>query len=166
MAETGLKTAWGEATLSVGTPGTGGAMGAALTKIGEIEENSLSVETADGKKYELKGSGGKLLDSMTGEPTLTVKATVVGLAAASPFWTTETKGTGAALKKVVKSLVCSTKKSVKIATKVVGSDYIEFPNCSANAKVTFSEEKGWLAEMEFTLLQNSAGEFFQIGQVV
>lgn len=159
------KTAWGEINLNVGKALANGAMATTLTSIGVIKEDTITITTTDGTTYELKKSGGTLIDKLQGEPTLTIGVTVVGLAAATPFWVTESDGEGDAQRTKVKSLVCSDKYSVSMAALVVGSEFIEMPNCSVTAKPVFSETLGWTAEITFELVKNTEGVIFQFGTV-
>lgn len=65
----------------------------------------------------------------------------------------------------IKSFVCSEYFSVKMASKVVGSDSLEAPKCTVSVKPVFSEKEGWSAEVEFTILKGTAAYLFNVGTV-
>ena len=152
-------TAWGETLLYYATPLTGGILGTTWVQVGTIKEDTLSLETADGTKLELWGSGHVLVDSLLNEGTMNIKATVIGISSAikSLFWDMN----GAK----VESLVNSSHYSFKIATKVTGSDTFLAPWCSVNMKPLFSEKEGWTAELNIAVLKGDAGYFFETGTV-
>lgn len=157
-------TAWGEVIISFGTPAAGDAMSATLTDIGKIKEDTVSIEKADGTVLELFSTGHNLVDKLKGEPTLTLKATLIGITAAAValFWETTTVTTRTA----VASLVNSTKKSVKLASKVVGSDTFEAPYCEVSMGPLFSEKEGWTAEVSITVIKGATGKIFYMDKVV
>lgn len=156
-------TAWGEYVVSIGMTGTGGAMASALTDLGYIHENTVSLETADGQSLELFGTGHVLVDSAKQEPTLTLKFNIIGNAKAMQFWETETGGTPAVTK--VKSLVNNDKWSVRLASKVVGSETLEIPVASIYCKPTIAEDKGWISECEVKMIMGETGALFHFGKV-
>lgn len=59
-----MPTAWGEIIMSIGTPGAGEIMSTTLTSLGNIKEESVSLETEDGNVYQLFGTGHVLLDQL------------------------------------------------------------------------------------------------------
>lgn len=156
-------TAWGEQIVSFGTPAAGDAMSASLTSIGTIKEDSVSIEKADGTVLELYGTGHVLVDKLKGEPSLTLKFTLVGIsdAAIALFWDAAKVTTRTS----VASLVNSTKKSVKLASKVVGSDTLEAPYCEVSMGPLFSEKEGWTAEISVTIIKGATGKLFYMDKV-
>lgn len=147
--------------MKAGASGANGAMSENLESLGHILQNSISITTEDGTTYELRESGGGLIDSLEGEPTLTVNATLIGIEKATPFWETETvEG-----KEQVKSLVNSGKYSVSFESEVVGSDTFEAPYTSIKATPVFSEEQGWTVVLAIKLLKGGADYLFAFGKV-
>jgi hypothetical protein len=158
-----VKTAWGEQVVSIGTPGTGDIMATTLADIGLIKEESISFEKADGTKLELFSTGHNLVDSLRTEPIITLKMTLIGItdSARQMFWKTTT----ALGRTTVKSLVNSTKYSVKLASKVVGADTLEAPYCEVSMGPLFAEKEGFTAEVAFTFLRGATGDLFYMDVV-
>lgn len=160
-------TAWGsKVQIKLGTPATGNAMSTSLAGIGVIKEDSIAVETADGTNLEWKGVGGKLIDQLKGEPTITIKCIVKNLNKSnlSKFWNVQEDATSGKLK--VLGMTNSTKYSVLLGSDVVDSETFEAPYCSVGMKPVYSEKEGWGQEVEFTLLSPGEGKpLFEIGQV-
>lgn len=154
-----MATAWGEIVLSTGTPGASDAMSTSLTPLGYIKEDSLAIETEDGEVMQLFGTGHVLIDEQGGEPSVRIKATLIG--ANKTFWDmAESPNTGR-----VESFVTSAFYSVRFASKVVGSDTFEAPKCKIAAKPLFSEKEGWTVELTITVLKGTAGYFWNFGTV-
>jgi hypothetical protein len=160
-------TAWGEIDIEFGTPGNGDLMSSTLKKIGTVKEESLSVEKEDGTKLELYGTGHILVDELKTDPKLTIKGIVIGISKenVTEFWDATPSGTGATEKIEVASLVSKKKYSVRLASKVSGSDTLEAPYCSVVFSPAFSEKEGWTAEFAFTMIKGASGKLFHIGKV-
>lgn len=161
-------TAWGEILMQIGKTGANDAMAAPLKSIGVLKEESISLTTEEGKKYQLYGSGHELLDELLGEPSLTVTATIVQVPEETrkELWEVEETGEGEAKKMKVKSMVTREKYSVQFASRVPGSETFEAPRCSVNMKPIFSETEGWSAEVSFNIIKSKkTGVLFQFGVV-
>jgi hypothetical protein len=156
-------TAWGEQVVSFGTPAAGDTMSASLTDIGKIKEDTVSIEKADGTVLELFSTGHNLVDKLKGEPTLTLKFTLIGITAAAIalFW----DATLVSTRTTVKSLVNSDKLSVKLASKVVGADTLEAPYCEVSMGPLFAEKEGWTAEISVTIIKGASGNLFFMDKV-
>lgn len=153
-----MATAWGEIIMSVGAPGVGEVMGASLTSLGFIQEDTLEITTEEGDKIQLFGTGHVLVDQLQLEDTITVNCSLIGIEKATQFWEL---GTG----NQVKSLVNSDDWSVKFASKVVGSDTFEAPKCRIKATPQFSEKEGWTVDLAITVLMGEAAYLFEFGTV-
>lgn len=166
MAESASATAWGNVNIRIGESANG-SMATELVTIGTLKEDSVSIETAEGTKYELYGTGHVLVDQLFSEPTLTLKAQVIGANRdlIEKLWNTSKTGTGNTEKLVVKSLVTSKKFSVQLASEIEGSDTFEAPNCSVSMSLVFSEKEGWCGDISFTIMKGGDDSFFQFGKV-
>lgn len=153
-----MAIAWGEIVLSYGTPGASDAMSASLTPLGYIKEDSLAIETEEGEVMQLFGTGHVLVDEQGGEPSVRIKATLIGVD--DTFWTMDATNTGQ-----VESFIDSAYYSIKVASKVVGSETLEAPKCKIAAKPLFSEKEGWTVELTITVLKGLAGYFWNFGTV-
>ena len=154
--------------MNIGLTGANDIMATALESIGVLKEDSLSLATEEGKKYELWGSGHELIDELQGEPILTVSGTVIQIPddIRKKLWEVSEQGSGDAKKIQVKSLVTREKYSVQFASKVVGSETFEAPKCSVSMKPVFSETEGWTAEFSFKIIKSKiTGVLFQFGTV-
>lgn len=161
------KTAWGKVILKIGETTADGAMAATLESLGYMKEDSVTLETAEGTKLQLFGTGHELIDELLTEPILTLKATVVGanMAVIKKLWKVTETGTGDTKKVMVQSMVTSKKFSVQMATEVIGSDTFEAPKCSVSMALTFSEKEGWNGTMSFTMLKAKDNTLFGFGLV-
>lgn len=161
------ETAWGKIQMELGAPAVDGGMSKNLESIGILKDESISIEAADGTNYELYGSGHELVDELKGEPTITVKATIIQMpeAVRAKIWEIESVDAAGNPKYRVKSLVTNRKWSTRFASQVVGSETFEAPYCSMSMKPVFSEKEGWSAEVEFKIIRGKAGYLFDFGIV-
>ncbi len=145
------ETAWGS---SVGFNIDG-------TPIGIVKQDSISVETADGTKLEWKAVGGKVIDQLQGEPTVTVKCVVKNLNKSNleKFWKIEEEGD----KIKVLGMTNAAKYAISIGSDVVGAEIFTAPKCAVAMRPKFAENEGWTQEVEFTLLEKN-GVLFEISQ--
>lgn len=151
-------TAWGEILLSYGTPGTNDEMATSLSSLGYIKEDSLSIDTEEGEMLQLFGTGHVLVDEQGSEPIVRIKATLIGVN--NTFWDMASSPDTA-----VESFVDSANYSIKMASKVVGSETLEAPKCKVAAKPLFSEKEGWTVELTITVLKGKAGYYWNFGTV-
>lgn len=144
-------TAWGEIALKIGDANPTGAMQTTLESIGIVKEDSISIDTQDGKKMEWKAVGGAVIDSLQGEPTLTIKAHVKNLnkTALSKFWTVKE-----ATDNLEVSGFTNTKKfAISLEPSVVGAEVTNYPLTTINAKPVFKEDAGWGLDIEIKILK-------------
>lgn len=150
-----MATAWGEIVMSVAKTGASDVMGTPLVPLGYIKEDSLAIETEEGEVMQLFGTGHVLVDEQGGEPSVRIKATLLGITNGKQFWTFDATNVGQ-----VESFVTTDNYSVKFASKVVGSESFEAPKCKIAAKPLFSEKEGWTIELTITVLKGVAGYFW------
>lgn len=158
------KTAWGNLTLEIAEASAEQTMPVALEQLGWIEEGSISLDVARGTKLELKETGGIVRDSKENEPTITVKMDILGIPEAmrTKFWDSET----ALGKTTVKSLVTDKKFALKISNpKIIGSDTLEIPYTTVFMSPLLSDDKGYRANLEFTILKGIADYLFDMDTV-
>lgn len=163
-------TAWGKILMKAGETGAADIMATAekLLSIGVLKEETITLTTEEGKKYQLFGSGHELLDELLGEPSLMVTATVLQVPEETrkKFWEIVPVGEGEAKKLQVKSMVTHKKYSVQFASQIPESETFEAPRCSVNMKPVFSETEGWCAEISFNIIKSKiTGVLFQFGVV-
>lgn len=151
------KTAWGEIELSVGETGSEGAMANTLTSVGYILENSFSMPNEEGTTLSLNATGGVRVDEKTGEPRIVVNCTLIGIDKATQFW----GGTA----KRVNSFTNDKKYSIRIASKVVGSEALEAPECKISGLPQFSETEGWTVPLTISILKGEAGYYCEYVEV-
>ena len=137
-------------------------MGTPLVDVGYIVEDSISLAKEDGTILSLKGTGGVTVDELKNEPTLKLSMNLIGLEKAKQFWGIDDTQTTTTR---VKSLVNYDKYSVKMASKVVGSDTLEAPECSISGTPVFTEKQGWTVALEITIKKGEAGYLFDFGVV-
>lgn len=156
------KTAWGEIELSVGETGTAGAMATTLTSVGYILENSFAMPNEEGTTLSLNATGGVRVDEKNGEPRIIVNCTLIGIEKAAQFWGIDTATTG---KTRITSFTNDKKFSVRIASKVVGSEALEAPECKINGLPQFSETEGWTVPLVISILKGEAGYYYDYVEV-
>ncbi len=143
-------------------------MATIFKSMGNILEESLSIEKEDGTVLQLFEEGHILIDELHQEPTLKINATIIGIPEdiRQAFWNVETSGTGDARKVSVKSLLNSNKYSVKFAAEgVPGSETFEAPYCSVNMGPAYTSAQGWTATVVITILKGKSGRLFDFGVV-
>lgn len=168
LTNTNAATAWGDTHIYMGTPEANGGMAKTLEDLGIIDEDGMTMETADGTALQLKDINGKLIDELTQEPELTLNFTLLKPSEETrgKFWDMEESGTGDQRKVNVKSLITLQKYSVKFANpKMVGSETFEAPYCSVTMKPNWSASKGFYAECSAKILNGDAGYLFGFGIV-
>ncbi len=152
-------TAWGNATLEVGTPGEGDVMATTLDKVGYVLQDSLGLEQEDGTVLQLIEEGGIIHDQMQQEGIKTIVGEMIGMQddIMQRFWTTETDGTIT----WVKSTVTSNKFSFRISVpQNVGSKRMLIPYASMSLGVAYSSAQGWTQPFTITILTGATGNQF------
>ena len=164
MAVKNNPTAWGNLIFRVAEADPTGEMPEALEQLGWIVENSISIDVQRGTKLELKETGGVLRDSVETEPTLKIGMDIIGIPEEmrKKFWDTEDKEG----KIRVKSLVNTSKYAIGILNpKIKGSDTLEVPNTEVFMSPLLTDDKGYTATLEFTILKSKAEHLFDMGKV-
>lgn len=157
-------SAWGELDIQIGVPGALNVMSTALSSIGNVKEDSFSLETEDGTKLQWFASGHNLVDELRLQPTLTLKMSIknLNLSNLSKFWAV----TENVDKIEVDAMMTSDKFSVSIAPLVSGAEKLEIPYCAVSMKPTYSEDAGYGQDVEFTILRPKLGDpLFTISRV-
>lgn len=157
-------TAWGNLQLEIADAETAQIMPTTLEQLGWVEEGSISLDVARGTKMELKETGGIVRDSQETEPTVTVSMDIIGIPEAMrlKFW--EAKEETDKIR--VKSLVSSKKFAIKISNPAIsGSDTLEVPYASVFMSPLLTDDKGYRANLEFTILKGKADYLFDMGAV-
>lgn len=158
-------TAWGSIDIKIGTPGLANIMSADLASLGNIKENSFSVETEDGTKLQWFATGHNLIDELRLQSTITIKCSIknLNLSTLSKFWSVTDDTSGIK----VMSMTTSAKFSVQIGSPVVGSEVLEIPYASVYMKATYAEDSGYGQDVEFTVIRGSkTAPLFTIKKVV
>jgi len=155
-------TGWGKVSLLYGTPTSSQEMATTLVKMGDILENSLSIEQQEGTKLQLYAEGHILKDELQLEGTNSIKATLIGIPedTRKKFWATDNAG------ETVSSMITASKFSIKLVPHVLGAETLSAPYCSINLGMAYSSQQGWTAPVTVTILQNEAGKFFEFGTVI
>lgn len=144
-------TAWGEISLKIGDANPNGTMQQTLESIGVVKEDSIAIDTQEGKKMEWKAVGGAVIDSMQTEPTLSIKAHVKNLnkAVLSKFWNvTET-----ADNLEVSGFTNTRKFAISLEPSVLGAEVTNYPLTTISAKPSFKEDAGWGLDVEIKVLK-------------
>ena len=158
-------SAWGGLDIKIGTPAALNAMSTTLASIGNVKEDSFSIETEDGKKLQWFASGHNLIDELRLQAVLTIKCSIknLNLSNLSKFWTVTDDEAGIK----VMNMNTSSKFSVRISTGVVGSEALDIPYCSVYMKASYSEDSGFGQDVEFTILKGApTAALFTIKKVV
>lgn len=158
------KTAWGNLILEIAESNEEQTMPVALEQLGWVEEGSISLDVARGTKLELKETGGIVRDSKENEPAITVKMDILGIPVSmrTKFWDAETT-----LEKTkIKSLVTDKKFALKLSNpEIIGSDTLEIPYTTVFMSPLLSDDKGYRATLEFTILKGLANYLFDMDVV-
>lgn len=147
MAETGATaaksnaTAWGEIEFLVGAQDTDPTEAAGIVRAG-----SFSLEVQDGQTKEWRAIGGKIIDSIQEEPTLRVSFEVKNI---NPSWWKSTGG-------VVSSFISNDHHSIKISSKVSGSEVLTLWNCTITARPVYGDDSGYGTQVTATALYSEA----------
>ena len=161
-------TAWGEVVMKIADTEALETFPTTLVDLGDIMEDTLSINKEDGTKLQLFKEGHILLDELQTEPTLNITLTLVGISDVNKakFWETTTSGSGDTAKFAVKALTNTKKFAIQFAAvKVKGSDTFEAPKCTVQLSPIYSSKEGWKAEVSITIIKATTGVLFQFGKV-
>ncbi len=155
-------TAWGEEKIYIADAKEDGAMPNAseFKLLGNIKEDSISIDTQEGKKYEWKATGGRVVDSYQGEPTHSVKCVVKNLnkSVLEKVW--KVKEVGNALH--IESFSMNKKYAIKMDSEVEGAEVVKFAKCAVSAKQIYSGDNGFELEVTFSILDPGEGKPKQV----
>ncbi len=170
LSTTSKPTAWGSIHAFIGTTGTNDAMAATLYDLGSIKDDDFSIETEEGEVYELKDINGKLLDTLTQEPRLTINCSLIKMSETTmgKFWTVTEDGEGDARKLKVTSMVQNGYMSFQFKNiNAVGSETFEAAKCKVSMEPKYEKDKGFSGDLKIEILwpDRAGAELFQFGVV-
>ena len=147
-------TAWGKITLNVAEAGSDANMPESLSSLGIVEEDTFALETEEGEKIQLFGSGHVLVDEKQLEniETLSCQVIVPSLEQITKFWEVTKTGDGDTAKYTVHSTVASKHYAVQFLPELTGAIKLEAPKTNPSCQLTFEEKKGWVLAISFTLI--------------
>lgn len=152
---------WSKVKIEVGKTGDNDAMATTLTSIGTINDKSTSLACEDGDKLEAKATGGIVVATEEGEPTVTITTRVKEM-----DFDTEKMFTGATISEdgdelVVKTNVVGDDFSVKLTPKNIGAIGIKVRRCNVKFRPGHSEEEGNYVDLTFTIVPCEDGELYR-----
>lgn len=170
LSTTSKPTAWGSLHAYVGATGPSDAMASELYDLGSIKDDDFSIETEEGEVYELKDINGKLLDTLTQEPRLTVNFSLIKMneTTMSKFWTITEEGTDGSRKVKITSMVHNGYMSFVFKNpNAVGSETFEAAKCKVSMDPKYEKDKGFSGDVKIDILwpDRTGAELFQFGVV-
>lgn len=161
MAANKLIMSWAKLKIEIGETGDSDAMATTLTSIGTIKDKSTTMTSEDGDKLEAKATGGVVVATEEGEPTITITTRVM-----EPEFNLEKTLLGATLntgndEATIKTNVVSKDYSVKLTPKNIGSTGIKARKTHISYKPGHSEEEGQYVDLTFTILACADGELYK-----
>lgn len=147
-------TAWGKITLNIGETGASDAMASALSELGIVEEDSFALETEEGDKIQLFGTGHVLVDEKQLENIESVSCQVIvpSLEQITKFWDVTKTGAEGAEVYTVHSTVSNKYYSIQFLPELVGAIKLEAAKTKPSCQLTFEEKKGWVLQISFTIV--------------
>lgn len=128
--------------------------------IGAIKQKSTTLEATDGESFELRGTGGHLLDIVETEGGFALKTTVV-----EPTKLYKTLGLSpddfVAGKQKVKTHVVDGRYAARLSPKRVGGIGVEAPVTQISFKPGGSEEEGGSAELTFNFIKGAQDYWYE-----
>lgn len=150
---------WSKVKILLGKTGANEAMATTLTSPGIINDKSTSLTSEDGETLEAKATGGVVVASEQGEPTLTITTRIKEM-----DFNTEAafiKGTvGESGDLTVKSNVIDDDYSIKVVPKNVGSIGVKARRGHLSFRPGYSEEEGHYVDLTYKILACSDGELY------
>lgn len=155
-----LIMAWSECTIKIGPTPADETMAKTLTEIAPIKDKSATLESSDGDELRMKQTGGKTIAREALEGGFMLKARIVEPADKLPTML----GLGAASGNEfqVKTHLVSIPWSVELTPKNTGATGIRVPKTNITYKPGWSEDDGHYADLEFEILQGSAGYWYSM----
>ena len=147
-------TAWGKITLNIGETGASDAMALNLSELGIVEEDSFALETEEGDKIQLFGTGHVLVDEKQLENIESVSCQVIvpSLEQITKFWDVTKSADKGAEVYTVHSTVSNKYYSIQFLPELVGATKLEAAKTKPYCKLTFEEKKGWVLQISFTII--------------
>lgn len=150
---------WSKCKIEIGKTGADDAMATSLANIGIVNDKSTSLSSEEGDKLEAKGSGGVVVATEEGEPTVKITTRVKEMDFATESSLIDASVSNEEL--VVKSNIVSGDYSVKVTPKNIGAIGIK----ARKTHVTFlpgsSEEEGHYVDVTFTIQACADGELYR-----
>ena len=152
---------WSKCKVEVGKTGAADAMAASLSSVGTINDKSTTLATEDGETLEAKATGGIVVASEEGEPTITITTRVKEM-----DFDTENMFTGATKSTngdelTVKTNIVSDDFSVKVTPKNIGATGIKVRRSHVSFRPGSSEEEGQYVDLTFKVLACEDGELYK-----
>nr|DAI30113.1 MAG TPA: hypothetical protein [Caudoviricetes sp.] len=152
---------WSKCKIEVGKTGEADAMASVLKSVGTINDKSTTLATEDGEKLEAKATGGIVVASEEGEPTITITTRIKEM-----DFDTENMFTGATKSTdgdelTVKTNVVSDDFSVKVTPKNIGATGIKVRRSHVSFRPGSSEEEGQYVDLTFKILACEDGELYK-----
>lgn len=131
-----------------------------LENIGKIKQKATALEATDGESFELRGTGGHLVDAVETEGGFALKTTVI-----EPTKLYKTLGLSpddfTSGKQKVKTHVVNDRYAVRLTPKRVGGIGIEAPVTQISFKPGGSEEEGGSAELTFNFIKGAQDYWYE-----
>ncbi len=158
-------TAWGGEQIYIAEANADGLMPQddSFSLLGIIKEDSIGLDSQDGKKKNYTATGGRLIDSLTGEPTQSIKCILKGLpkSVLEKVWKVKVVENKLQISKYTNNKHYA----IKMADDGVGTEVVKFAKCSVSAKQIYSEDGGFELEVVFTVLDTGTDNPKQIIEV-
>lgn len=151
---------WSKCKIEIGLTGAADAMAAVLKSIGIINDKSTTLSTEDGETLEAKATGGIVVASEEGEPTvsLTTRVKEMDFDIETLLTGAEASTDGDSLK--VTTNIVSKDFSMKLTPKNIGAVGIKARRCHVSFRPGSSEEEGAYVDLTFKFLACEDGELY------
>ena len=150
---------WSKCKIEIGKTGIADAMAAELFSVGIISDRTTTLSSEDGDVLEAKATGGVIVATEEGEPTIKITTRVKEM-----DFETESKITGATKGEndlTVKSNVVGDDWSLKVTPKNIGAVGIKARKTHVSFRPGYSEEEGHYVDLTFTILVCEDGELYK-----
>lgn len=150
---------WSKCKIEIGKTGSADAMAAELFSVGIISDRTTTLSSEDGDVLEAKATGGVIVATEEGEPTIKITTRVKEM-----DFDTESKITGATKNEsdlTVKSNVTRDDWSLKLTPKNIGAVGIKARKTHLSFRPGYSEEEGHYVDLTFTILVCEDGELYK-----
>ena len=150
-------TAWGKCVITSGATGADDAMGAVLTNVGIIKEDSTKLELEAGDVKELYGEGHELVDQRQLEGKFKLSFTIIkaSLTEIAKLYGI-TLADGAKELPIVSSVI-NEKRSYVVTPELEGAIGAKLPKCTTQINPIMQTAEGWTLEVIATGLKPADG---------